>query len=246
MRTVVVYTWARDPGAATVRGDGSVEWRNQKLVAGEDDHAAVAVARQVAEADGGDLVGVTVGGGDASWALARGVPAAVQVADAAVVGDGTDQARTAAVLAAAVRAQGADVVVIGDAEEHAGVPAALAGHLGAPVLLGVSAATVSGGRVQVTRTVDGTEQTLEVAAPVVLAVAAAGPEEKAPGMKELLAARKRPVTSVPLADLDVPTTADVVATGTRLPDAGDARIFTGDPADTAAALVAALRAEGVL
>lgn len=244
MRTVVVYKWARDPGGATVRGDGAVEWRSAKLVAGEDDHAALAVARQVAEASGGALVGLTVGDGDASWALARGVTEAVTVPDAPVQ---ADQSATAAVLAAAVRASGgADVLVVGDAEEHAQVPAALAGHLGVPVLLGVLDATVVDGRVQVRRAAGGEVETLTVAGPVVLAVAAEGPEGRAPGMKELLAARKRPVTPLALADLDVPATAGLTENGTRLPQHGTARIFRGEAAETARELVAALRSEGVL
>jgi electron transfer flavoprotein beta subunit len=244
MRAVVVYKWARDPGGATVRGDGGVQWRSTKRVAGEDDHAALAVARQVAESAGGDLVGLTVGDGDASWALARGVASAVSVPDAPVL---ADQSATAAVLAAAVRAAGgADVVVIGDAEEHAQVPAALAGHLGVPALLGVTEATVVDGRVQVRRTTGGEVETLTVAGPVVLAVSAAGPEGRAPGMKELLAARKRPVTTLALADLDVPAGAELTEGGTRLPEHGTARIFRGEPADTARELVAALRSEGVL
>ncbi|GAA3808185.1 electron transfer flavoprotein subunit beta/FixA family protein [Cellulomonas soli] len=244
MRAVVVYKWARDPGGATVRGDGSVEWRSPKLVAGEDDHAALAVARQVAETGGGQLVGLTVGDGDASWALARGVAEAVTVPDAPVQ---ADQAATAAVLAAAVQASGgADVVLIGDAEEHAQVPTTLAGHLGVPALLGVLDATVVDGRVQVRRAVDGQVETLTVTGPVVLAVAAEGPEGRAPGMKELLAARKRPVTALAFADLDLAATAGLTETGTRLPEQGTARLFRGDPADTARELVAALRTEGVL
>lgn len=244
MRTVVVYKWARDPGGATVRTDGSVEWRTAKLAPGEDDHAALSVARQVAETSGGDLVGLTIGDGDASWALARGVGEAWAVPEAPAQ---DDQAATAAVLAAAVRASGgADVVVIGDAEDHAQVPAVLAGHLGVPMLLGVMDATVVGGRVQVRRAVDGQVETLTVAGPVVLAVTAEGPEGRAPGMKELLAARKRPVTRLALGDLTVPTTAGATQTGTRLPEHGSARIFQGDPADAARELIAALRHEGVL
>lgn len=244
MRTVVVYKWARDVGGAGVLGDGTVQWRSTKLAAGADDHAAVAVAARVARESGGELSGLTVGDGDASWALARGVPAAVSVPG---VTDGPDQGAVAGVLAAAVRAAGdVDVVVIGDADEHALVAPVLAGHLGWTALAGVTDATVVDGQVEALRVVAGVEETVRVPAPVVLAVAAQRPEERAPGMKELLAARKRPVTTLALDDLDVPAGAGVQELGTRLPDATAARVFDGDPAEAARQLVAALRTEGVL
>jgi electron transfer flavoprotein beta subunit len=214
MRTVVVYKW-------------------EKPAAGEDDHAAIAVARQVAGDD--DLAGLTLGGGDASWALARGVPRGVRV-EAAPAG----QAATAAVLAAAIRAGGADVVVIGDAEGSGLVPAAIAGHLGIPALLGVTDATVVDGRLRVRRG----DEALDVDGPVVLAVSASGPEAKAPGMKEMLAARKRPVEALTVAH--PASTAALDETGTRPPGSGAARIFQGEPATAARQLVAALRSEGVL
>ncbi len=244
MKIVVVYKWARDPEDAAVRSDGSVDWRGAKNAAGEDDPAAVVVARTLAEAAGCGVLGLTIGDGDASWALARGAEAVVAVPEAPSL---ADNAATADLLAAAIRRIGeVDLVVIGDAEAYPGVPAALAGLLGWPALMDVSTATITGGRLVAIRRADDREQTLSLGLPAVLAVAAASAEKQAPGMKEVLAARKRPITSVSLADLAAKPIDRLELRGSRLPEAGSARIFDGTPASAAGQLVAALREDGVL
>jgi electron transfer flavoprotein beta subunit len=244
VKIVVVYKWARDPEDAAVRSDGSVDWRGAKNAAGEDDPAAVVAARAVADAAGCDVLGLTIGDGDASWALARGIEAVVAVPEAPTL---ADDAATGNLLAAAIRWIGdVDLVVIGDAEAYPGVPAALAGVLGWPALLAASTATLAGGRLVATRRADDREQTLSLGLPAVLAVAAASAEKQAPGMKEVLAARKRPITSVSLTDLGADPVDRLESRSTRVPEVGAARIFDGSPASTAGQLVAALREDGVL
>ncbi|MCL2781396.1 MAG: electron transfer flavoprotein subunit alpha [Actinomycetia bacterium] len=242
MKIVVAYKWARDPQDAAVRRDGSIDWRGARMTAGEDDPAAVTVARAIAAASDRTLVGLTIGDGDASWALARGVPSAVAVGDAPSL---ADHAATARVLAAAIRRIGeVDVVVIADAEAYPGVPAALAGFLGWPVLLGISDARVEDGRLRATRRIGDAEQALSLPPPAVLGVAAAGAEARPPGMKEILAARKRPVDRLTLADLGVDAIDRLQSRERSAPEARFARLFDGDPEQAAARLVAALRADG--
>ncbi|MDR1798433.1 MAG: hypothetical protein LBR19_00895 [Bifidobacteriaceae bacterium] len=242
MKVVALYKWARDPEAANVRAGGVVDWGNAKMVAGDDDHAVLEVAKALAE--GGELVGLTLGDGDAAWALARGVEVAYSVPDAPFL---ADNAATAAIMAAAVKhIGGADVVVVGDAEQHPGVPAALAGLLGWPALLGVTSATAEGERLTAVRRVGDTIQTVWVDAPAVLSVAATGEEAKPPGMMQMLQARKKPVTQVSLAELGVDPKEGVASRGTRLPDVTGAKMLEGSPAQVAADLVAALRSDGVL
>lgn len=242
MKTVIAYKWARDAKDAAVRSDGSVDWRNAKMTAGEDDFAALEAAKAIAGDD--DLIGLTIGDGDASWALARGVQQAISVTDAPNL---IDNASTATIIAAAVRQiGGVDVVVIGDAEAYAGVAVALAGLLGWPAVAHVDSAGIADGRVRIVRKQGRDEQIVSVAAPAVIAVSAASPEKKVPGMKEQLAARKRPITKLTLADIGAGADDRVSSKGTRQPDAAAARLFDGDPAAAAAQLVAALRNEGVL
>lgn len=244
VKIVVVYKWSKDPEDAAVRSDGSIDWRGAKMAAGEDDHAVVAVGLALAAACGGSAMGVTIGDGDASWAMARGIDQVVAVPDAPSV---SDNAATADVLAAVIRwVGGVDVVVIGDADPYPGVPATLAGVLGWPGLLGVSTATFADGRMLATRRIGEREQTVRVGLPAVLAVAAVSSEKQPPGMKEVLAARKRPIGAVCLADLGIEPHDRLKSRCTRVPDVGSAHLFEGSPVSASAQLVAALREDGVL
>jgi electron transfer flavoprotein beta subunit len=214
------------------------------MAVSDDDPAAVEIARGLAGV-GDEVVGVTLGGGDASWVLARGADRAVVVSDA--VPEPTSTA-AAATLAAAVRRIGSvDAVVIGDSAWDSGVAACLGGRLGWPVLAAVSTARRDGDRIRATRRVAVETQVVEVRGAVVLAVTARAAEQRPPGMKEILAARRRPVESWALSDLDVAATGSVRCVATRLPDALPLRLIDGSAPESAAAeLVAALRLEGVL
>jgi len=243
MKVVIVYTWARDGANAAVRADGTVDWRGAKMTAGEDDPAALAVAKRLAEGSGGTVVGLTIGDGDASWALARGVGETFSVTDAPPL---ADNAATARIIAAAVERIGdVDVVVMGDSKQDPGVAPAVAGYLGWTALAGLVSAAVVDGRVAAVRRSATEQQTIRVAPPVLLGVAAEADVDTMPGMKELLAARKRPRTTWSMADLGL-AVGDVRSTGTRKPEAAAATLFEGDPSTSAAQLVAALRADGVL
>ena len=242
MKAVIIYKWARKLEDAAVRSDGTVDWRNAKMTAGEDDFAALEAAKAIASGD--ELIGLTIGDGDASWALARCVQQTTSVFGVANL---TDNAATAEVLAAAIRAiGGVDVAVIGDSEEYSGVPAALAGLLGWAAVAHVSTASLSAGRILLERKQGKDIQTISTAAPAVIAVSAASAEKSAPGMKEQLAARKRPITKLTLSDIGVRGDDKVTCNGTRLPEVTAARVYEGDPAVSAGQLVAALRDEGVL
>ncbi len=244
MKAVVIYSWSRDPEAASVRSDGSVDFHRAKMAPGEDDPAALDVAKAMADELGAELVGLTVGDSDASWALARGASHTTRVDE---VPDYLDDAATAAVLAAAVRRLGdVGLVVIGDPDRRAGVPVTLAGLLAWPSLVGIHAASVRGGRVHAARRTGDREETVMLSLPAVIGVVATGTDTRAPGMKEILGARKRPRDTVAAADLCVPLGEPVVLRGTRLPEASGARLLGGGSEQAAASLVTALRAEGVL
>ncbi len=221
-----------------------MEWRNAKMTPGEDDPAALSAAKSIAEASGGEVVGLTIGDGDASWALARGVQQAFSITGAVSL---PDNAATAAILAAAVgRIGGVDVVVIGDSKQDPGVGPALAGLLGWPAVMALVSATAEDGRVAAIRRVGAKQETFSIAPPVVLGVAAESDLETTPGMKELLAARKRPLTQLTVADLGIDIAHAVTSRGTQKPDVTPARVFEGEPAVVAEQLLSALRAEGVL
>ena len=72
MNVTLVYKWGRDPEEIFVYDGGTTKLRRDRLVASDDDDAAIACARGLAEATGGEVVGATIGSGDVSWAMARG------------------------------------------------------------------------------------------------------------------------------------------------------------------------------
>lgn len=110
MKIIVVFKWSRNPQDARVGVDGTVDWRGVKMAASDDDAAAMEIARAIAE--GGEIIGLTLGDGDVAWAAARGAARTVVVADAQ---PDVNSSVTGAVLAAAIRrVEGVDAVLIGD------------------------------------------------------------------------------------------------------------------------------------
>ena len=243
MKTVIAFKWAKNPQDARVSADGSVDWGSAKMAVSDDDAAAAVVVLNIA--GDGDIVGLTLGNGDATWAAARGASSTVSVTDAE---PNADSASTAAVLAAGVRHIGdADVVVIGDCAWDQMVPGSLAAQLGWTALAGVVSATPEGDHLSVTRKTAAGAQVVDVSTPVVLAVAARHTEQKTPGMKQVLAARKKPLEKITTATLGVTHDCGVQVRGTELPGATAARVIDGtDPAVAVEQLLAALRSEGVL
>ena len=244
MKIAMIYKWARDPEAATVRTDGSVDWRGAKMVAGEDDPAALDAAKTIAEGFGAEIVGVTIGDGDASWILARGISETLSVAD---VPNLMDQANTGKILSSAIqKIDGIDVVVIGDAHAYSAVPVSLAGALGWPAVMGLSSAKVEGDKIIATRHVGSSEYTLTLNTPVVLGFVAESEEKKTPGMKELLMARKRPIKTISISDLTFKVDERIESRGSRAPEMKYAHLFEGEPLNAATQLIDTLRKEGVL
>lgn len=244
MKMIVAFKWLLNPEDARVGADGSVDWRGARMAVSDDDPAAIQVAGELAGTDG-EIVGLTIGDGDAAWAAARGASSTVIVTDAQ---SNPDAVATAAVLAAGVRSiGGSDVVLIGDSAWDYGVSVALAGQLGWSALAQVSSARRDGDRLLVSRKSGDATQVIEVVPPVVLAVCASRAEKDPPSMKVVLAARKKPQIKVTLAELGVKPSGTLISRGTKLPDTPAAKIIDGtDAAAAATQLVTALRTEGVL
>ncbi|RYV49736.1 electron transfer flavoprotein subunit beta/FixA family protein [Pengzhenrongella frigida] len=258
MKIVVAYKWASNPQDATVGAQGTVDWSRAKPGFSEYDPVAAELARRLADATGGEVIGLTVGTKrvDATLArkaaLSRGFDRAVIVADDSLEGAGSTQ--LAAVLAAAVRHIGdVDLVITGDSSVDVGskmVPTVLAGQLGWPAVAEVISITGQAGALRVERAVPTGTQVLEITGPVVLAASTDAAVARVPGMKDILAAGKKPVESLDLAALDIPAAAGTTTvTGTSRPDLLTRKgqmIDASDPAAAAAELVAALRGAGAL
>lgn len=260
MKIVVAYKWAPNPQDAAVSPDGAVDLTRAKATVSEYDPVAFELARRLADDTSGEVVGVTVGAAAIDTplarkaALSRGLDRLVMVADDALAGaTGTE---LAAVLAAAVRAiGGVDLVLAGDSSidvAHGQVPLTLAGELGWLGLASVCAVRAADGTLVVERDLPSGTTVLSVPTPAVLAATADAVVPRVAGMKDILAAAKKPVEVLDLAALAVPApTTELVCLSTAKPAGGErhARIIdgTGPAADAAATeLLGALRQAGAL
>jgi electron transfer flavoprotein beta subunit len=180
----------------------------------ELDEYAVEQALQIAEAaDDAEITVLTVGPADARDALRKalsmGADQAVHVEDDAL--HGTDALGTSLVLAKALEQVGFDLVVCGMASTDGtmGVlPALLAEHLGVPQVTLLSEVSVADGVVTGRRDGDAATEQLQAQLPAVISVTDQSGEARYPSFKGIMAAKKKPVTSLDLSELGL--TADQV------------------------------------
>ncbi len=189
----------------------------------ELDENAVEAALALVEEHGGEVVAVTVGPDDAvdaaRRALQMGAEQAVHVLDDAIAG--SDVFGTATVLAAVVRRLGeqepVDLVVTGMAGLDgltSLLPSALAAELGLPLLALAAEVRVEDGAVRVRRELDHATEVLEAPLPALVSVTDQANEPRYPNFKGIMAARKKPVDVLTLAELGIEPQA-VGAAGAR-------------------------------
>lgn len=175
----------------------------------ELDEYAVEQALQISEeADDAEITVLTVGPEDAKDALRKalsmGADKAVHVEDDDL--HGTDALGTSAVLAKAIEKTGYDLVICGMASTDGtmGVlPAVLAERLGVPQVTLLSEVSVTDGKVNGRRDGDTATEHLEASLPAVVSVTDQSGEARYPSFKGIMAAKKKPVESLDLDDLDI-------------------------------------------
>lgn len=256
MRIAVAAKWAPDPKDASVAPDGSVDWSRARPAVSDYDAVAFVVGRLLADALGAELVGVSVGAADLGTPfarkalLARGLDRLVIVADDRLAG--ADALTTGRALAALVRHVGAvELVLAGEASVDEGaqlVPSVLAADLGWPVLSGVGSVSGCPGALLVERRTYAARETVRCGRPVVLSLASDAATVGVPGMRDVLAAGRKPSEAVELDALGVRLSAPQMVGRARPAERPRRRVMIdGSDADAAASsLVSALRGAGVL
>ena len=243
MKTVIVFKVCMNPKDAMIRPDGTADWGMASLAASDDDFRATEIAKTL----GGEVIGLTIGTGDAAWAAARGADSTVVITDAM---PSSDAAVTADILAKAVMKIGdVDLVMIGDSSWDPAVPVLLGAKLGWNTLAGVTDAAVSEFGYCAKRRLSGSEQNIEVSGPAVMAIAAKAAEETPPGLKQVLMARKKPVTKMRMEDLGMNSNYEenVVRIGEESPENTEAEMICMEsPEETVKILFDKLHEEGVL
>jgi electron transfer flavoprotein beta subunit len=193
-----------------LRDDGVLDRDATDAVLDEINERAVEAALQLKEANDGSEVTVLTMGPDRATdairkALSMGADKAVHLSDDALAG--SDAVSTAKVLAKAIgTVEGVDLVLAGNEASDgrgAAVPAMVADVLGWPAMTHVRELTVEGGAVTGRRETDDGVTVLTAELPVVVSVSEKINEPRYPSFKGIMAAKKKPVAKLALADVGV-------------------------------------------
>jgi electron transfer flavoprotein beta subunit len=172
------------------------------------DTHAVEEALRIKEADGGEVVVVSMGPAGAQdsvrKALAMGGDGALLITDDAAVG--SDLVATTNALAAALEPENADLIIFGQQagdSDGAVLWAAVADRLRRPVISQVAELTVSDNKVTGKRQTEFGYDTIEAQLPAVIAVSDAINEPRYPSLKGIMGARSKPQRTVTASELGV-------------------------------------------
>ena len=174
----------------------------------ELDEYAIEEALKIREAGDAEVIVLTMGPDGAETALKKalqmGADRAVHISDPGL--HGTDAPATSLVLANAIKKLEADLVLCGMASTDAimgVVPAMIAERLGLPQVTLAAELTVDGTTVRIRRDGEDAVEDIEATLPAVVSVTDQINEPRYPSFKGIMAAKKKPVETWSLADLDV-------------------------------------------
>src|SRR5580693_1525357 len=188
----------------------------------ELDEYAIEEGLRLTEANGGEVTILSVGPERAAEsirkALSMGADKAVHVSDPAL--HGSDALITSRVIAAAAQRVGFDLLILGSESTDArmGVLAAMvAERLGLPQLSYATKVATDGSTVTINRLADYGYDTVEATLPAVLSVVEKINEPRYPSFKGIMAAKKKPVETLTLADLEIdPAQAGLAASASEV------------------------------
>jgi electron transfer flavoprotein beta subunit len=174
----------------------------------ELDEYAIEEALLIAEAHGGEVTILSMGPQKAAEsirkALSMGCDQAVHVLDDSLAG--SDALATSQVIAQALTRIGFDLVILGSESTDArmGVLAAmLSERLGVPQMSLAGQVEIDGPAIRIERQTDYGYDKVEAALPAVVSVVEKINEPRYPSFKGIMAAKKKPVETLSLADLGV-------------------------------------------
>jgi len=198
-------TWAE----RTLRTDDSrLDRASVDGVINELDEYAIEEGLRLAEAHGGEVTILCMGPEKASEsirkALSMGADKAVHLVDDAL--EGSDALATSLAMATVLQRTGFDLVILGSESTDArmGVlPAMLAERLGVPQLTLASKVEVDGSAITIQRQTDYGYDTVAGTLPAVVSVVEKINEPRYPSFKGIMAAKKKPVEVLSLADAGI-------------------------------------------
>ena len=193
----------------TLTGEGTLDRASLDGLINELDEYAIEEGLKIAEAQGGEVTILSMGPGKASEsirkALSMGADKAVHLVDDGLAG--SDALATSLALAEALKQTGFDLVIFGSESTDARtgmVPAMVAERLGVPQLTLASKVDIAGSDVTIRRVTDDGYAIVTGALPAVVSVVEKINEPRYPTFKGIMAAKKKPVQTLTLADISVP------------------------------------------
>lgn len=215
MNILVAFKVVPDDQDITVSADGSLDYsRAHQTVSSYDLNAIEAAAQLAAKVEGSKVTALSASAAAADdsklrkGVLARGVDELLMLADDAV--KNADTFTTATALKDLVAKTGEwDVIICGDgsADDYAQqVDVQLAALLDVPVVNGVVAIEPKDGALEVERVLEDCHETLLVPLPAVVSVSPDIALPRICGMRDILAAGKKPATIVSASDVTVADT----------------------------------------
>lgn len=205
---------------------GELDFSKAKSVVSTYDLNAIEAAAQLAAETGSHVSAISVGPKKIDDSktkkniLSRGIDDLYFVADDAF--EMADAHRTAQALAGVVRAMGdADLIVCGDgsADLYAQqVDVQLAEALGRPVVNGVIAIRLEGDGIVVDRILENEKECVRLSLPAVVSVSPDVAVPRIAGMKDILAAGKKPVSPYAAGDIGGVAAEAVETVGVRAPE----------------------------
>ena len=192
--------------------DSTLDRDAADAIINELDEYAIEEGLQLAEAHGGEVTILSMGPQRASEsirkALSMGADKAIHLVDDALAG--SDAIQTSAALAAVLKRSGFDLVILGSESTDArmGVLAAmLSERLGVPQLSFARKVETDGKAITIRRQTDYGYDTVEASLPAVVSVVEKINEPRYPSFKGIMAAKKKPVETLSLADIGLDASA---------------------------------------
>lgn len=223
LNVVVLLKQVPDSGGERqLNPDGTVDREQADLVINEIDEYAIEEALQQTETHGGEVTLLTMGPDSATEAirkaLSMGADKAIHINDPAL--HGSCALATSRVLAAALRTVPWNLVLCG-AEATDGqvgaVPAMLAERLDATQLTGARRLEIADGTATIERQLSDGFQRVHGPLPAIVSVWDTINEPRYPSFRGIMQAKKKPVTVLTLADLDIdPATVGLSAASTEV------------------------------
>ena len=196
-------TWAEK---ALRADDATLDREAADGVLNELDEYAVEEALRLQEAHGGEVVVVSMGperaGETIRKALSMGADAGIHLVDDAL--HGSDALATSAALAQVLAGRGFDLIVFGSESTDARmsvVPAMVAERLGLPQVTFAQKVDVDGPSVRIERQTEYGFDSVEAPMPAVVSVVEKINEPRYPSFKGIMAAKKKPVETLTVADI---------------------------------------------